>query len=118
MKNEKSPINTTGRTSVSPVNTTTKGVRKGLWKPERRGGIAFDFEREGDKVIIQITDNGGGIPEEIIDRIFDPYFTTKEQGKGTGIGLYMSKMIIENNMGDKLTVRNPYEMLTLKPNSG
>jgi signal transduction histidine kinase len=79
---------------------------EGLMQEGEKGLIAFDFYRAGDNVIIRITDNGGGIPEEIIDKIFDPYFTTKEQGKGTGIGLYMSKVIIEQNMGGKLTVRN------------
>ncbi len=57
-------------------------------------------------VIITIHDNAGGIPEEIIDKVFNPYFTTKEQGKGTGIGLYMSKQIIEKNMDGTLTVQN------------
>lgn len=56
--------------------------------------------------IITIEDNAGGIPKEIIKRIFDPYFTTKEQGKGTGIGLYISKLIIENNMESILKVEN------------
>ncbi|ACH37564.1 sensor histidine kinase, PAS domain-containing [Citrifermentans bemidjiense Bem] len=61
---------------------------------------------EQGKTVVTIGDNAGGIPEEIIGKIFDAYFTTKGLGKGSGVGLFMSKMIIEKNMGGSLTVRN------------
>ncbi len=66
------------------------------------------FREDGRSQVI-ISDNAGGIPEAIIGKVFDPYFTTKELGKGTGIGLFMSKTIIEKNMGGSLTVRNAGE---------
>ncbi|WP_420265579.1 GAF domain-containing protein [Candidatus Magnetominusculus dajiuhuensis] len=61
---------------------------------------------DGGNMIITISDTGGGIPEDIIGRVFDAHFTTKASNIGTGIGLYMSKTIIETNMGWSLTVRN------------
>ncbi|MEA3353398.1 MAG: PAS domain S-box protein [Campylobacterota bacterium] len=59
-----------------------------------------------DKVAFTIHDNAGGVPAEIIDKIFEPYFTTKHKSQGTGIGLYMSHEIISSHMKGVLTVRN------------
>jgi len=77
-----------------------------LEKEINNGKIYINISRNKNIGIITIEDNGGGIPNDITSRIFDPYFTTKEQGKGTGLGLYMSKMIIEQNLGGKLEVTN------------
>ncbi|OGT98110.1 MAG: hypothetical protein A2X80_02025 [Geobacteraceae bacterium GWB2_52_12] len=68
--------------------------------------ITIETGLERDRCVVTITDNAGGIPADIIDKIFDPYFTTKEPDKGTGVGLYMSKTIIEKNMGGTLSARN------------
>lgn len=62
--------------------------------------------RENERSIVTIRDNGGGISEDILPKIFDPYFTTKHQSMGVGIGLYMAKMIIEKKMHGALTARN------------
>jgi PAS domain S-box-containing protein len=75
----------------------------------RNPRVAITICREGDRAVITISDNAGGVPEEIMGKIFDPYFTTKGPQEGTGVGLFMSKAIIEKNMGGRLAARNAGE---------
>lgn len=66
------------------------------------GRITVGLHSEDNEAVLTITDNGGGIPVDILPRVFDPYFTTKAQG--SGIGLFMTKMILERNMNGRIMI--------------
>jgi PAS domain S-box-containing protein len=68
--------------------------------------VTVTVSGEGNRAVVVLADNAGGIPAEIIDKIFDPYFSTKGPNAGTGLGLFMAKTIVEKNLGGSLTVRN------------
>ncbi len=72
-------------------------------KDERHIWIRIDSDR--DNAVINIEDNAGGIDDRIIEKVFEPYFSSKSKN-GTGLGLYMAKMIIEKHIGGRLSVRN------------
>jgi len=72
----------------------------------KKKNVLFRLRQESKKIIIQINDNAGGLPENIISKIFDPYFTTKTGTKGTGLGLSMCKEIIEGHMNGTLSASN------------
>ena len=68
--------------------------------------IKIKLYKNIDTIFIEVSDNAGGIDSEIIERIFEPYFTTKNKNIGTGIGLYMSKNIIEKSFNGKIDAKN------------
>lgn len=76
--------------------------------------IYLNIDVKNNSSIVIIRDNAKGINEENIDLVFDPYYSTKERSKGTGLGLYISKLIIEKNMGGELSVENDKEGAVFK----
>ena len=103
--------------ATSDRGKSERGYRPTMW---------ITTSRDGDDVNILVKDNGSGIPEEIIDKIFNPFFTTKPTGRGTGLGLSMSNDIIREHGGDirpasqlgeytQFTVRIPAYAKQVKP---
>jgi signal transduction histidine kinase len=62
--------------------------------------VSINTKKVGDKVLISVKDNGNGIPQKIVDKIFQPFFTTKPTGQGTGLGLSLSYDIIKAHGGE------------------
>ncbi|MEA3553493.1 MAG: HAMP domain-containing sensor histidine kinase, partial [Campylobacterota bacterium] len=68
--------------------------------------VKLTLKKDLNKFTLTIEDNGGGIPKDILPRIFDPYFTTKHKSQGTGLGLHMSYQIITESLKGKLWAEN------------
>ncbi|MDW8058089.1 MAG: ATP-binding protein [Bacteroidia bacterium] len=101
----------------------TNIISNAIHAMQGKGSLRIRVYREGDDIITSITDSGPGIPKEIQDKIFDAFFTTKPAGEGTGLGLDISRRIVEKHGGKiyfesepgkttfyvRLPVKTPYE---------
>jgi PAS domain S-box-containing protein len=76
--------------------------------------IKINQNQIDDKIIIEISDNAKGINEDIIHQVFEPYFSTKEQKHGVGLGLYMSKIIVNIHLNGIITAKNNTDGTTIK----
>jgi signal transduction histidine kinase len=78
----------------------TNIIDNAIYAVAQNGEIIIETQCDKDNITVNITDNGIGIPKEILSRIFDPFFTTKKVGEGTGIGLDIVKNVINRHKGD------------------
>lgn len=81
------------------VTNMVLNAKDAIKKIKKSGNIYIILSESGDKIKIEIKDDGVGIPKELISKIFDPFFTTKEVGKGTGLGLSICQAIVEKHNG-------------------
>lgn len=76
--------------------------------------ISISIYKESDYIVISISDNCGGIDDNNLSKIFDPYFSTKHKSIGTGLGLHIAKKIVEENMQGYLSAKNIYDQKSKK----
>ena len=77
-----------------------------ITQPKNARFINIKTSIENKKCIVEVNDNGGGVNEIIVSKIFEPYFTTKHKSQGTGIGLYMTEEIITKHLNGHISVKN------------
>lgn len=88
---------------INLVNNAIESIQR---SQEKDGEITIHTSIQDHQFCFEVEDNGNGIPEELKDRIFEPYFTTQFKARGVGLSLYMSRLIAEDRMCGKLLARN------------
>jgi len=91
----------------------TNVIQNAVHAIKGKGTLTISLFEEGDHVSVEIKDSGSGIPQEIVEKIWDPFFTTKDQGQGTGLGLGIVKGIIDKHKG-KISVESQPGSTTFK----
>jgi signal transduction histidine kinase len=99
-----------GRVILNLINNAFYAVSAKALSAEQAGSassvseyeptVAVSTKKEGNKVLVSVKDNGNGIPQKILDKIFQPFFTTKPTGQGTGLGLSLSYDIVKAHGGE------------------
>lgn len=88
------------------LNVVTNAYEALLEQKVAQPSIFIQCAQEQEYITIAISDNAGGIPEEFFSKIFTPYFSTKKEKNGTGLGLYMTRVIVEENLQGTLSASN------------
>ena len=103
------------RTIMSMMSNGIYAIAKKAQRIQFEGCLSLSVTVTDDNYVLKIRDNGIGIEETIIDKIFDPFFTTKTTGEAAGVGLYLSREIIQNHGGDisVASVKDEYSEFTI-----
>ena len=88
------------------ILNNAKDALKDVQTLQKKLVFIVSAKKDDKNLTIEIKDNAGGIPEDIIDKIFEPYFTTKQKSQGTGLGLYITHTIITKNLNGKVYATN------------
>ena len=96
----------TGELEQVVINIINNSKDVFIEKKMKKPWIQFDISTLENSILITIEDNGGGIPDDVLPRIFEPYFSTKHKNQGTGLGLHMSYKIICESLEGKLYAKN------------
>ncbi len=97
---------------VQALINIINNAREAIAVHTKDGVIEINAHTDGTNIVITVQDNGGGINKKDLEQIFEPYFTTKHQTQGTGLGLYMSHQIIVNNMDGSIYAKSRGEGTT------
>ena len=113
--NSSKPINTYSRELLQVFVNIIKNAEEALDESEiKNKEIRIFCKEDNDFIEVEFFNNGNKIPNEIIEKIFEPYFTTKDSKTGTGLGLYMCKIIIEKHLNGKLYFENKENGVSFK----